>query len=647
VTQGVREAEEGGAGQASSSRSPRTLRLTTAQALVRFLAAQRVERDGVEQRFFAGCFGIFGHGNVAGIGQALQQYPDLLTYYQARNEQAMVHAAAGYARMRNRLATFACTTSIGPGATNMVTGAAGATINRIPVLLLPGDVFASRVPDPVLQQLEVPGRGDVSVNDCFQALSRYWDRIERPEQLVPAAFAAMRVLTSQADTGAVTLALPQDVQAEAWDFPADFVEPRVWHVPRPLPDQRAVAQAVELIRSSSRPLIVAGGGVVYSEATEALRRLVETTGIPVGLTQAGKASLPSDHPSNLGAVGASGTLAANRIAAEADVVIGVGTRWTDFTTASGTAFRQEDVRFVNVNIADFDATKRDGLALVGDARATLEALGAQIGDHAVSDDYRADVDELIAGWHDEVRRLTSLGHAPLPAQSEIIGAVNDAAGPRDVVVCAAGSMPGELHKLWRVSDPNGYHVEYGYSCMGYEIAGGLGVKLAAPDREVYVLVGDGSYLMMAQEIVTSIQEHAKLTIVLVDNHGFSSIGSLSRSIGSDGFGTQYRYRKDGSLGTDSEREPGDFLPVDLAANAESLGAHVIRATTIDDLRAALAAARTVDRTVVIAIEADRYAAVPSYDTWWDVPVAEVSEVETVSEARAEYDRAVRRLRHDP
>jgi 3D-(3,5/4)-trihydroxycyclohexane-1,2-dione acylhydrolase (decyclizing) len=644
VTQRVREAAEGEATEASPSRSSRTLRLTTAQALIRFLAAQRIERDGVERRFFAGCFGIFGHGNVAGVGEALYQHQDQLTYYQPRNEQAMVHTAAAYARMRNRLATFACTTSIGPGATNMLTGAAGATINRIPVLLLPGDVFASRAPDPVLQQLEVPWRGDVSVNDCFQAVSRYWDRIQRPEQLVPAALAAMRVLTSQAETGAVTLALPQDVQADAWDFPADFVESRVWHVPRPLPEESLLAQAAELIRAASRALIVAGGGVIYSEATEALRRLVDATGIPVGVTQAGKGSLPSDHPWNLGAVGASGTLAANRIAAEADLVIGVGTRWTDFTTASRTAFQRDGVRFVNVNVADFDSAKQGGLALVGDARATLEALVERLGSHAVSSWYRAEVGELVAEWGDEVRRLTSLGHEPLPAQSEVIGAVNDAAGPRDVVVCAAGSMPGELHKLWQVTDPNGYHVEYGYSCMGYEIAGGLGVKLAAPDRDVYVLVGDGSYLMMAQEIVTSIQENAKLTIVLVDNHGFNSIGSLSRSVGTNGFGTQYRYRKDGSLGTDSELDPGDFLPVDLAANAESLGAHVIRTSTIDELHAALDAAKTVDRTVVVAIEVDRYAAVPNYDTWWDVPVAEVAEVEAVREARLEYERAVRRRR---
>jgi 3D-(3,5/4)-trihydroxycyclohexane-1,2-dione acylhydrolase (decyclizing) len=634
---------EGGAGDAPPSPSGRTLRLTTAQALVRFLAAQYVERDGVRHRFFAGCFGIFGHGNVAGIGQALHQYPELLTYYQARNEQAMVHAAAGYARMCNRLATLACTTSIGPGATNMLTAAAGATINRLPVLLLPGDVFASRIPDPVLQQLEVPGRGDVSVNDCFKPVSRYWDRIDRPEQLVPAALAAMRVLTSPAETGAVTLALPQDVQAEAWEVPAEFVEPRVWPIPRTLPEDAVLAAAAEMIRSAERPLIVAGGGVIYSEATDALRAFVDATGIPVAETQAGKGSLPYGHPSNLGALGASGNLAANRIAARAEVVIGIGTRWTDFTTASNTAFQHPQLRVVNVNVAAFDAVKRGGLALVGDARATLGALAQRLVGHAVDDVYRDEARALIDDWDREVARLASLGHKPRPAQSEVIAAVNDAAAPRDVVVCAAGSMPGDLHKLWKTLDPKGYHVEYGYSCMGYEIAGGLGVKLAAPEREVYVLVGDGSYLMMAQEIVTSIQERAKLTIVLVDNQGFNSIGSLSRSVGSDGFGTLYRYRVDGSLGTDSD-DSGARLPVDLAANAESLGARVFRAGSVDELRDALAAAKNVEETVVIDIEVDRYEGVPSYDSWWDVPVAEVSEVHDVRRARADYEQARRRQR---
>jgi 3D-(3,5/4)-trihydroxycyclohexane-1,2-dione acylhydrolase (decyclizing) len=615
-------------------------RITAAQALVRFLAAQHVERDGAEQRFFEGCFGIFGHGNVAGIGQALYQHPDLLTYYQARNEQAMVHAASGFARMKNRLATLACTTSIGPGATNLVTGAALATVNRLPVLLLPGDVFASRRPDPVLQQLEVPSRGDVSVNDSLQPVSRYFDRIERPEQLIPAALSAMRVLVNQAETGAVTLAFPQDVQAEAYDFPEEFLARRVWHMARPEPDAGLLGEAAALIRSAKRPLIVAGGGVIYSEATDVLRAFVEQTGIPVAETQAGKGSLPYDHPASLGAVGVTGTLAANRIAADADVVIGIGTRWSDFTTASKTAFRNPDVRYVNVNVADFDAAKLDGVALVADARVTLERLAAALEGHQVELEYRELAARLNTEWDEEVARLYKLGHKPLPAQSEVIGAVNDAARPSDVVVCAAGSMPGDLHKLWRTRDPKGYHVEYGYSCMGYEIAGGLGVKMAAPEREVYVMVGDGSYLMLSSEIVTSIQEGLKLTIILVDNHGFNSIGSLSRSLGTDGFGTLYRYRQNGSLGVDSDASSAPVLPIDLAANAESLGANVIRCGTIDELRSGLEAAKGEDSTVVLAIEVDRYEGVPGYESWWDVPVAEVSEVDAVKKARLAYEQAL-------
>jgi 3D-(3,5/4)-trihydroxycyclohexane-1,2-dione acylhydrolase (decyclizing) len=620
------------------------MRLTAAQALVRFLAEQIVERDGVEHRFFGGCFGIFGHGNVAGIGEALFERPDLLTYFQARNEQAMVHTAAGYARMRNRLGALVCTSSIGPGATNMVTGAALATVNRLPVLLVPGDVFATRRPDPVLQQLEVPWRGDTSANDCFQPVSRYFDRIERPEQLVPAALQAMRVLVSQVETGAVTLALPQDVQAEAWDFPDEFLRRRVWHVPRARPDRGALAAAGELIRTARRPLVVAGGGVIYSEATQALRQLAEATGIPVAETQAGKGALPFDHPCALGAIGATGTFAANRVASEADVVLGVGTRWTDFTTASKTAFRHPDVRFVNVNVADFDAAKLSGLALVGDARVTLEALAELLADHEVEPGYREQAARSNKEWDAEVTRLYGLDHSPLPAQSEVIGAVNDASGPSDVVVCAAGSMPGELHKLWRTRDPKGYHVEYGYSCMGYEIAGGLGVKLAAPEREVYVLVGDGSYLMMPGEIVTSVQEGLKLTIVLVDNHGFSSIGGLSRSLGTDGFGTHYRYRRNGSIGLDSEASPPPLLPVDLAANAESLGARVIRCGGIDDLRTGLEEAKQEAGTIVLYLEVDRYTGVPDYESWWDVPVAEVSAVDSVRAAREAYEDARARER---
>jgi 3D-(3,5/4)-trihydroxycyclohexane-1,2-dione acylhydrolase (decyclizing) len=613
-----------------------TVRLTMAQALVRFLANQYVERDGTERRFFAGCFGIFGHGNVAGVGQALQQYENELTYYQARNEQAMVHAASAYARQKNRLQTLACTTSIGPGATNMVTGAALATINRLPVLLLPGDIFASRGPDPVLQQLEAAHDGTVSVNDCFRPVSRYFDRIVRPEQLVPAVLAAMRVLTNQAETGAVTLALPQDVQAEAYDYPEEFFEKRVWRVGRPMPEAELIEEATALVRGARRPMIVSGGGTIYSEATEALRRLVEQTGVPVAETQAGKGSMPYDHPLALGAVGATGTFAANRAAHEADLVVGVGTRWSDFTTASKTAFQNPHVRFVNVNVADFDAHKHAGLALVGDARTALEALDAALADYGVEEAYREQSARSNEEWDREVERLYTLEHDPLPAQSEVLGAVNSFSEPEDVVVCAAGSMPGDLHKLWRTRDPKGYHVEYGYSTMGYEIAGGLGIKMAAPEREVYVMCGDGSYLMMNSEIVTSIQEGHKLTVVLVDNSGFSSIGALSRSVGSEGFGTHYRYRKNGSLGLDSEEEPGEVLPVDLASNAESLGAHVIRTTSVDELRDALKAARAVDRTVVIHIPVDRYLGVPDYDSFWDVPVAEVSEMDTVVAARKEY-----------
>ena len=622
----------------------KTIRLTMAQALVRFLAVQHLERDGIEHRFIEGCFGIFGHGNLTGVGQALAQNPELLTYYQPRNEQGMVHIASGFAKMRNRLATLACTTSIGPGATNMLTGAAAATVNRLPVLLLPGDVFASRRPDPVLQQLETPWRGEVSVNDCFVPVTRYWDRIQRAEQLVPAALAAMRVLTSPAETGAVMLSLPQDVQTEAFDYPAEFFERRVWHASRALPDAAALDRAAQAIRAAKRPFIVAGGGVIYSEATAALQKLVKTAGIPVGETQAGKGSLPFDHAGALGAIGATGTLAANRVAAEADLVIGIGTRYSDFTTASKTAFQNPDVRFVNVNVSESDAHKLGGLALIGDARVTLEALDEKLAGWSVEAAYRERCEQLRDEWDKEVSRLYNLGHGPLPAQSEVLGAVNELSGPRDVVVCAAGSLPGDLHKLWRTRDPKGYHVEYGYSTMGYEIAGGLGVKLADPEREVYVMVGDGSYLMMAQEIVTSIQERLKLTVVLVDNEGFASIGGLSRSKGTVGFGTRYRYRSEGSLGDDAGHKNGESLPVDLALNAQGLGAHVIRARNIEELRDALVAAKAIDRTVVIYVPVDRYEGVPNYDSWWEVPVAEVAESKAVKDARRDHERGMARRR---
>jgi 3D-(3,5/4)-trihydroxycyclohexane-1,2-dione acylhydrolase (decyclizing) len=618
-----------------------TIRLTVGQAVVRFLAAQRSERDGVQHRLVEGCFGIFGHGNVAGIGQALLEAeietPGALPYYQGRNEQGMVHAATGFARMRNRLSTLACTASVGPGATNMVTGAALATVNRLPVLLLPGDIFATRAPSPVLQELEDPTTYDISVNDAFRPVSRFFDRINRPEQLPSSLLAAMRVLTDPVQTGAVTIALPQDVQAEAFDFPAELFTERVWPVARPVPEPAALARVVTAIRSSKRPLVVAGGGVIYSEATDALRTFVEATGIPVGESQAGKGALPYDHPQALGAVGATGTTAANAVAREADLVIGIGTRWSDFTTASRTAFAAPDVHFVNINVAAFDAAKHSGLALVADARTALEQLHVALEGHSVEPAYREQTSRLAAEWDATVERAYTLGHGPLPAQSEVLGVVNQVSEPRDVVVCAAGSMPGDLHKLWRTRDPKGYHVEYGFSCMGYEIAGGLGVKLAAPDREVFVMVGDGSYLMMAQELVTAVQEGIKLVVVLVQNHGFASIGALSESVGSQRFGTAYRFRSGSAA--EGGRLDGDSLPVDLAANAASLGADVIRASGIAELRAALVQARASSRTTVVHIETDPLAFAPDSESWWDVPIAEVSHLDSTTKARAEYAAA--------
>jgi len=622
------------------------MKVTVTQALVRFLAAQHVERDGRRERFFAGCFGIFGHGNLSGMGQALKQHADVLPYHQARNEQAMVHVASGYARQLNRLGTFACTSSVGPGATNMVTGAALATINRLPVLLLPGDTFATRTPHPVLQQLEVPHDASVSVNDCFRPVSRFFERIERPEQLVPAALEAMRVLTDQAETGAVTLALPEDVQVEGFEVPDGFLEQRTWTIYRQPPAPEALARAVELVRAARRPLIVAGGGVIYSEATAALRELADATGVPVGETQAGRGALPSDHPGSLGAIGATGTSAANRLAREADLVIGVGTRWSDFTTASKTAFRDPDVRFVNVNVAAFDAAKHSGLAVVADARVALEALREALeGWHADEDWTQRAADEARA-YGEEVAHVVAPREGKMPHQAGVIGAINDAAGETGVVVCAAGSAPGDLHKLWRARDPagKGYHVEYGYSCMGYEIPGGMGIKMAAPERDVFVLIGDGSYLMMPGDLATAAADGVGIVVVIVDNGGYASIGALSRSLGGAGFGTHYRQAENGEPPLDAADAGGPAVPlrpshVDLAANAESLGVRTLRASTLEELRSALDEARAGDGPVAVYIEVDRYAGVPSYESWWDVPVAEVSDDDAVRAAREEYERA--------
>ncbi|WP_128437248.1 3D-(3,5/4)-trihydroxycyclohexane-1,2-dione acylhydrolase (decyclizing) [Streptomyces cyaneus] len=623
-----------------------TVRLTTAQALVRFLANQYSERDGQEQRLIPGVWGIFGHGNVAGIGQALLQAAVTeeadLPYYLARNEQGMVHASVAYAKMRDRLATFACTASTGPGSTNMITGAALATTNRLPVLLLPSDMFATRAADPVLQQLEDTRGGDVTVNDTFRAVSKYFDRISRPEQLIPAAPAAMRVLTDPVETGAVTLALPQDVQAEAYDWPVSFFRRRVWHVGRPVPEQAAVERAAALLRNARKPLIVAGGGVVYSGAETALRAFAEATGIPVADTHAGKGAVPWDHPYAVGGIGSTGAYAANELAKDADVVLGIGTRYSDFTTASHTVFGNPDVTFVNLNVARLDAVKHSAEPLVADARLGIQALAGALTDWEVEPEYRSRSRQLIA----RTRKIEEECFAPdrntgdLPAQTQILGALNDVLDDRAVVINAAGSMPGDLQQLWRARDPKAYHVEYAYSCMGYEVAAGVGAKMADPSREVVVLVGDGSYLMMAQEIVTMVSEGLKVVIVLVQNHGFASIGALSESLGSQRFGTKYRYRNG-----DSGRLDGDVLPVDLAANASSLGADVLHAATVEEFRSAMEKAKAATRTTVVHVETDLYGPNPPGHGWWDVPVSQTSDLDSTRTAYETYAAHKRAQRH--
>jgi 3D-(3,5/4)-trihydroxycyclohexane-1,2-dione acylhydrolase (decyclizing) len=616
----------------------RTRRLTAAQAIVEFIIAQSVERDGDEHRFFEGVLGIFGHGNVAGLGEALEAAQDRIRYIQARNEQGLVHTAVAFAKRSRRLRAFACTTSIGPGATNLVTGAATATVNRLPVLLLPGDIFASRRVTPVLQQLERPESQDVSVNDCLRPVSRYWDRMNRPEQLISALPAAMRVLTSPTETGAVTLALPQDVQAEAFDFPTTLFEPRVHRIPRARPDRAALERAADLISRSQRPLIVAGGGVIYSDASDALAAFATRFGIPVVETQAGKGSLAWDHPLQLGAIGVSGGSAGNAAARDADLVLAVGTRLADFTTASWTAWQDPDVRFVALNVVELDAAKAAAAALVADARVGLEELEAALdgrGWAGVAPERRAVNERLRTAWNAEVDRIL---HLPSPvhlSQPEVIRLVNEAARPGDVLVQAAGGLPGDLHKLWRTERPGDYHVEYGYSTMGYEIAGGLGVKMASPEAEVYVMVGDGSYLMLSAELTTSVQEGRRLTVVLLDNHGFQCIKNLSGVCGGHNEFNSFRFR-DPATGELS----GPNLPIDFAANAASLGAHVLRADSAAELAAALRDARGADRTTVIVVEVDPSVAVPDYGSWWDVPVAEVSTSESVREARRAYDEHV-------
>ncbi|MBW8761273.1 MAG: 3D-(3,5/4)-trihydroxycyclohexane-1,2-dione acylhydrolase (decyclizing) [Microbacterium sp.] len=621
-----------------------TRRMSVSQALIEFLANQWTVDGDIRERTIPGVFGIFGHGNVAGIGQALRQLdverPGLMPYHQARNEQAMVHQSVGFARMHRRRATFASAASVGPGATNMLTGAALATTNRLPALLLPSDTFATRVADPVLQQLEQPWDIGLTVNDAFRPLSRFFDRVQRPEQLFSIALNALRVLVDPAETGAVTIALPEDVQAEGIDVPLSFLAEREWHVRRPVPERGALERAVRAIRAAKRPFIVAGGGVIYSGAEEQLRALVEVTGIPVGTTQAGGGSLAWDHAQYLGGVGATGSTAANRLAAEADLVIGIGTRYSDFTTGSRTAFQHPGVEFVNINVASFDAYKHGTqLPVIADARETLMALAAALPDGLVSEEYATRIAGEKREWDAAVDAAFAPSSLARPGQSEIIGAVQAATDPEDVIVQAAGSLPGDLHKLWRVRDPLGYHVEYAFSCMGYEIAGGLGAKRGAladgSDRDVVVMVGDGSYLMLSSELATIVAEGIKLIVVIVQNHGYASIGHLSETVGSERFGTRYRMQ-------DDPAQVERLLPVDLAMNARSYGLDVVEipatASAIDDLSAALAAAKASPRSTVIHIESDPLLYAPDGEGWWDVPVPEEASLPSTRRARREYEQ---------
>ena len=610
------------------------MKLTMAQAIIRYLNNQYVERDGKENKFIAGVWGIFGHGNVAGIGEALEQNKNL-KHFLPRNEQAMVHTAVAYAKQNKRMKIFACTSSIGPGATNMVTAAAGATINRLPVLLLPGDIFSRRNVAPVLQQLEHTNSPDISVNDCFKPISVFWDRINRPEQIISSLPEALRVLTDPIATGAVTLSLPQDVQAEAYDYPDHLFNKRVWAVPRNMPSEESLASAAAIIKKATNPVIIAGGGVIYSDAEKALNEFCNNTGIPVGETQAGKGAIPWNHSQSLGAIGVTGTSAANIISRDADLIICIGTRISDFTTASKTLFQHPGVTFLSINVSPFDAHKYSSVSLIGDAKKSLQTLNHILKNDgfSISVKFRAKIKQQKNNWNQEVDRIFNLKNEPAVSQGEVIGLISDCMTEDDTVVCAAGSLPGDMHKLWRTVNGNQYHMEYGYSCMGYEIAGGLGIRMAKQSGEVFVMVGDGSYLMMNSEIVTAVQENQKLIIVLINNHGFGSINGLSLSLGSEGFGNQYRQRE-----KETGEYTGDELPVDYTAHAKSMGIDAVKVKTKQRLEKSIRQARKNDSSTLIEILVDRSVGVPGYEAWWDVPVAEVSESDGVTKIRKEYNK---------
>jgi 3D-(3,5/4)-trihydroxycyclohexane-1,2-dione acylhydrolase (decyclizing) len=607
----------------------KTIRLTAAQATVRFLAQQTTEIDGEKVRLFGGVFAIFGHGNVAGLGEALYAVRDVLPTWRSHNEQAMALSAVAYAKASRRLRMMACTSSIGPGATNMVTAAAVASVNRLPVLLLPGDVFASRIPDPVLQQVEDFGDGTISANDCFKPVSRYFDRIARPEQLVPALTRAIAVLTDPAECGPVTLAFCQDVQAEAYDYPASFFAERLHRPRRQGPDADELGAAVAALRAASKPFAICGGGVLYSQAERELLAFCRSHGVPVAETQAGKSAMPAGEPLALGGVGVSGTEAANRLAGEADVILAVGTRLADFMTGSWALFKNPARRFIGLNVQPFDAAKHRALPLVADARAGLAALEGALGDWRAPESWREAAARANAEWTEVAARYTASTNLELPSDAQVLGALQRAGAPSDIVVCAAGGLPGELHKHWQAGAPLGYHAEYGFSCMGYEIAGALGVKMAQPDREVIVSVGDGSYLMMNSEIATSVMLGFKLIIVVNDNRGFACINRLQRATGGESFNNLLR---------DARHET---LPaIDFVAHARSLGAEAVKVKSIDELEAAIASARRATATQVIVIDTDPMAITDAGGAWWDVAVPEVSTRASVVAARASYEKAL-------
>lgn len=624
-----------------------TIRLTVGQAIIRFLVNQYSERDGQEQRLIAGALGIFGHGNVTGLGQALLQNEldptadgGEMPYIMPRNEQGMVHTATAYAKTTNRMQTLMCTSSIGPGALNMVTGAATATTNRLPVLLFPSDQFSSRRPDPVLQQVENPQTLATSVNDCFRPVAAFFDRIERPAQLIPSLIHGMQTLTDPANTGAVVIALPQDVQPESYDWPVSFFRKRVWHVRRTPVEEVALERAVEAIRASKRPMIIAGGGVIYSAASEELRGFATQTGIPVADTQAGKGAINFDHPQAVGGVGSTGANSANRVAAAADLVVGIGTRYSDFTSASASAFQADDVRFVNVNVLPFDAVKNGAEMLVADARSTLKALSGALADYSVSDEYRSEYAVWKEQWDREIEACYHRDNQPLPAQTEIFGALNELMSDDDILINAAGSMPGDLQALWQARTPEQYHVEYAFSCMGYEIPAALGAKLASPSSEVVAIVGDGTYQMLPMEIATIVQEGVKVILVLLQNHGFASIGALSESRGSQRFGTEYQSGQKRHFGGGKEI-PG----VDIAANARSWGIDVLEVADVASFKEAFKAAQDAQGSTMIYVETDLKGPNPDSISWWEVPVAEVSRLDSTRKAYEQYVEDKQQQRH--